>query len=287
MKKLFVLSLFILLSTSVHSKDSFKIVSNSHYVTGYWGDLVKQALEATVEEYGEYEILVYEEVIGNERHRAEMQTGKLINVRIGVSTVEREEIYIPIKIPLRKGLLNYRLLVAKKGDIDKLKNVDSIDELRKFKFGSVDSWVTTKILEDNQFEVVPVVDSSRLFGMLKAQRYDLALRGVNEVFTELELDKNKLEVAVVPDIGVYISSPTYIFVSKTAPRLAERLTKGLDEMIVSGEFDEIFYKWHKESIDKAKISERKFIVVDNPELPQSRLPKNPKLWLPDVAKTIQ
>ncbi|MBO1255894.1 transporter substrate-binding domain-containing protein [Alteromonas sp. 5E99-2] len=280
-------SLFIFCNQA-YSKDTFKMLVNSHYVTGYWDELVREALEITAKEYGEYDIRLYKEVIGNERHTAELQKGELVNVRIGVASDERQKMYIPVKIPLRKGLLNYRLLVAKKSDEVKYSQLTTLDELRKFKFGLVDSWVTTDILKRNSFDVVPVNDSGRLFGMLAADRYDLTMRGTNEVFTELNIDDpNGEKYAVVPNIGVYINTPTYIFVSKQAPVLAERLTKGLEIMLDNGQFDEIFYRWHKDHIDKANLKKRFFIEIDNPTLTLDAIPKEKKYWLPSVLSKLE
>ncbi len=288
MKQIICFFVLFLFCNQAYSKDTFKILVNSHYVTGYWDELVREALKITAEEYGEYDIRLYKEVIGNERHTAELLKGELINARVGVASDERHNTYIPVKIPLRKGLLNYRLLVAKKDEATKYSQIQTLDELKQFKFGLVDSWVTTGILTSSGFDVVPIIDSGRLLGMLAAGRYDLTLRGANEVFTELNIDDPDGEkYAVVPNIGVYINSPTYIFISKQAPVLAERLQKGLEIMLDSGQFDEIFYRWHEDHIANANLEQRSFIELNNPTLTLSDIPTKPKYWLPSVLDRLE
>lgn len=265
---------------SVEGKDIFKIAANSHYVSGYWFELVSLALDRTSDEFGEYDIQVYNEVIGNERHRAEMLRGELINARIGLSTLEREQIYLPIKIPLRKGLLNYRLLVARKDKVKEIERKFRLSGLDGLKIGLVESWVTSSILRHHEFQVITIADSSKLFRLLLVDRYEVTLRGANEVYTELEIDEAEGEqFAIVPNFGVYIASPSYIFVSKQAPGLAERIEKGLELLIEDGTFDDTFYKWHADSIEKAQIDKRTFIQVDNPFLPTALLPTRKSLWL--------
>ena len=269
------------------AKDSFKIVANSHYSSGYWQQLVKATLEETVKDFGEYEMIVHQEFIGNQRHDTEVKLGTFINVRIGVSTAEREDAYIPIKVPLRKGLINYRLLVVNKNDVDRFTKARTAEDLKAFKFGLVESWITTDIFKRNNMNVVPVVDPTRMLTMLERQRYDATVRGTNEVYTELAtFDKNGNKFAIVPGVGIYINSPTYIFVSKKAPGLAKRLDVGLRRLIANGRFDEMFYKWHKESIERAEIDKRIFIKIDNPVLPDELIPKQKELWLPRIAEHL-
>lgn len=279
-KYLFFMFVCCVSSINVLAKDVFKIAANSHYVSGYWEELLTSSLDITEKEFGSYEIVIHQHGMGNDRHMQEMIKGELINARVGITTPEREAAYIPIKIPIRKGLLNYRLLVANKSELHKFKEVKTLQQLMELKVGLVDRWVTSDILEHHKFNLMRMLDYDSLFRMLLAKRYDYTVRGVNEVYTELEFSQPQgADFAVVPNIGLYINSPTYLFISKRNPGLAKRVEKGFETMIQSGQFDEIFYKWNQESIDKANIKGRTFFKVENPLLPADSLPSRPELWV--------
>jgi hypothetical protein len=275
-----LLSLVLLLAVmNVQANDVFKIAANNHYVSGYWEEMLTAGLEVTKEEFGPYEIVIHKHALGNDKHMREMIKGELINARVGVTTPEREAAYITIKIPLRKGLLNYRVLVANRTELGKFEGIENLEQLKKLKVGLVDRWIISDLFQQQGFSLMRIVDYTSLFPMLMAKRYDYTTRGVNEVYTELEFNQPEgADFAVVPNIGLYISTPSYLFISKQHPRLAKRIETGFELMLESGRFDEIFYKWHQSSIDRAGIKHRKFFKIENPLLPSISLPTRPELW---------
>lgn len=265
--------------TNVYAIDVFKIAGNNHYVSGHWEELLTAALDITSENFGPYEIVIHAHGMGNERHQKEMIKGELINTRAGVTTPKREASYIPIKIPIRKGLLNYRLLVANTSELQKFSHIKTFEQLKELKVGLIDRWIISDIFEHHNFEVLRIADYDSFYRMLKAKRYDYTVRGVNEIYAELETKQPEgADFSVVPNIGVYINSPTYFFVSKRHPRLAQRIEIGLEKIIKNGQFDEIFYKWHQTSIDKSDINNRIFITVENSTLPDSTPTGRAELW---------
>lgn len=268
-----------LITTSVYAKDVFKIAANNHYVSGHWEELLRAGLEITREEFGPYELIIHEHAMGNKRHLQEMIKGELINTRVGITTPERESALITIRIPIRKGLLNYRLLLANKSELNKFEGIETLEQLKKLKVGLVDRWITSDILELNQFNLLRIPDYDSLFRMLMAKRYDYSVRGANEIYSEINYNQpDGADFAVVPHIGLYINSPTYLFISKRHPKLAKRIEVGFESMLKNGQFDEIFYKWHQDSIDKANLKGRKFINIENPLLTNNTPINRPELW---------
>jgi hypothetical protein len=269
---------------NIWAKDVFKIAANSHYVSGHWEELLKASLDITREEFGPYEIVIHSHGMGNERHLKEMIKGELVNTRVGITTPAREDAFIPIKIPIRKGLLNYRLLLTNKSDLHKFEGVETLEQLKKLKAGLVDRWITSDVLDHHNFNLFRIEDYDSFFRMLQAKRYDYTVRGVNEIYAEIDFKQPQgAEFAVIPNIGLYINSPTYFFISKRHPKLATRLEVGLEMLLKTGQFDRIFYKWHQKSIDKANIKERVFINVGNPFLPVNTPIERPELWFKPSA----
>jgi ABC-type amino acid transport substrate-binding protein len=198
---------------------------------------------------------------------------------VGITTPEREAAFIPIRIPIRKGLLNYRLLLTNKSELSKFEGIVTLEQLKKLKAGLVDRWITSDILQHNNFNILRILDYDSLFRMLIAKRYDYTVRGVNEIYGELTSHKYKdADFAVVPNIGLYINSPTYFFISKRHPKLAKRVELGFELMLENGQFDQIFYKWHQKSIDKANLKGRVLININNPFLPIDTPKDRPELW---------
>ena len=64
------------------------------------------------------------------------------------------------------------------------------------------------------FKVKKGSDYNGLFRMLDSHRFNFLPRSVNEVFDELDQRKDVLKnVVIAPNIALYISGPSYIFVS--------------------------------------------------------------------------
>jgi len=264
---------------NVCANDVYKIAGNNHYVSGHWEELLTASLDITREEFGPFEIVIHAHGMGNERHLKEMIKGELINTRVGVTTPKREVSYIPIKIPVRKGLLNYRLLLANTSQLHKFADIKTFEQLKKLKVGLIDRWIISDVFQHNNFDVMRIADYDSFYRMLMAKRYDYTVRGVNEIYVDLDTKQPEgADFSVVPNIGVYINSPTYFFISKRHPRLAKRIETGLEQIIKTGQFDEIFYKWHQTSIDKAEINSRIFIPVENSNLPANTPTDRAELW---------
>jgi ABC-type amino acid transport substrate-binding protein len=282
-KKIIGLNFFGLLFLAMSAmntlaKDVYKIAANQQNL-GYWQALLTAGLDNTKQEFGPYEIVIYEHALGNERHKQEIIKGDLINARVGLTTVERETNFHPIRIPVRKGLLNNRLLLTNQSELKKFEGIETLEQLKQLKVGLVDRWITSDIFHHHDFDTTRIIEYAGLFRALKAKRYDYTVRGVNEIYTELDNNQTMgSNFAIVPNLGLVIQAPSYFFISKQHPRLAKRLETGLENMIKSGEFDRIFLKWHQTSIDRANLQDRKLIEIGNPFLPAYIPTERPELW---------
>ena len=207
------------------------------------------------------------------------EKGSLINTYVAVTTPEWEERVTAIRIPLRRGLLNYRLLVINRDESHLFENISNIDELKTLKAGLVRGWATTSIFEQEGFKIEIVNDFDGMFRMLAQHRFHFTVRGVNEIFDELSQRKAKLgKLIPAPNIALYIPSPTYLFVSPKFPRLAKRLEKGLELMVEDGTLERIFHQYFADDIERAELADRHIIYFDNPYLPENTPLDNKKLW---------
>jgi hypothetical protein len=193
---------------------------------------------------------------------------------------EKENILLPIRIPLYKGLFGYRVLLINKDNLSKFNHIETIDDLKKLTLGQGSSWADTKILEANGFNVVKTMKYQSLIYMLDGGRFDAFPRGVHEPWEELNT-YSKLNLAVEPNIMLVYRMPFYLFVNKNNTSLATDIDRGFNVAIADGSFDKHFYSNHsvRAAISYANMSHRKVFELKNPNLPDETPINRPELWL--------
>lgn len=185
-----------------------------------------------------------------------------------------------IRIPVLKGLLGYRLFLIRRHDIEKFDQIESLYQLQTLKAGLRQQWSTTDAMTRLGFQIVTGSNYEGLFTMLMANRFDYFPRGVNEIFREYDLRSCDLpDIVIEPSLALYLPQPTYIFVSKNTPRLAQRIETGLRHMIQDGSFDKLFGVYHESSIQQAELANRKIFRVENPLLSKHTPFNDESLWI--------
>lgn len=242
-------------------------------------EVIQSALEHTKDTYGPYLISTSAPLMNSLQAMRQLQNGELLNVFIALTNKDWESNTIPIRIPLRRGLLSYRLLLTHKRYLPLLKNVNDVSDLMSLQVGLRHNWSITKILSLRGFDIVPSKSYEGLFAMLNSQRFHYIPRGINEIYNELDSRKSKLNnVVIEPKLVLYIPSPTYLFVSPKYPRLAQRFEDGLELMVANGTLKAIFDNYFTHHIERADIKNRRIIVVDNPLLPELTPLERSELW---------
>lgn len=242
-------------------------------------ELLRTALSLTQDKYGPYEIIPTAVLTRTSRAILEVNSGKKTNVFIALTTNTWEEKTIPIRIPVRRGILNYRLLVTHKDNLEKFAQIKSYDDLKQYEMGLLSGWATAEVMEKHSLKVSNYNAYSGLFYMLETKRIDYIPRGINEVYDELDFYRSNMKnLVVVPNVALYIPAPTYVFVSPNAPRIAKRLKEGLSMMVENKKLEEIFNRFYAEKIAKADLASRTIIKIDNPLLPPLTPVDNQALW---------
>lgn len=245
----------------------------------YTIELLTLALQKTQPSYGNFRIEHSYRHMPRNRVLRQLLEGKNINAFVAVTRAEWEQELIPIRIPLLKGLLSYRLLLIREEDQYKFNKKADAGELKKLQAGLRQQWTTTLSMQAANYPVVTGSSYVGLFGMLSRGRFDYFPRGINEVFDELETYKAIYpNIKIDSDLAIFLASPSYFFISPEYPRLAARISKGFEMMISDGSFDQIFYRYHSEQIKKAKLKGRKIIKIENKLLPLKTPLSNQALW---------
>lgn len=212
----------------------------------------------------------------------ELKKNQRVNVAAFAPTAEREEQAIAIRIPASKGLLGFRVCLIRAGEEETFKNIRSLDDWisNGLSMGQGTHWPDTPILASNGLKVVKSVRYKPLFHMLEKKRFDCFPRSVNEVISELEMPENK-NLALEKYLLFQYRLPTFFFVNKNKPALAERIERGLTIAIKDGSFDELFNKHHWRSLKKVNVGQRQIIKLENPYLSEKtrQSVNKPELWL--------
>ncbi|MFZ6849021.1 hypothetical protein [Undibacterium sp. RuRC25W] len=195
-----------------------------------------------------------------------------------MSTNERENNLIPIRIPLDKGTLGWRISFVTNKKRDLLKQVKTLIDLQKFDAGQVHDWPDTEILQSNNLNVVSSSTYEASFKMLEVNRFDYFPRAIFEIWGELAAHSaSPLEVE--RHIVLHYPTAYYFFVSPRKSAFARDLNSGMERIVADGQFERIFQKYHRESIQKANIKRRTIIELSNPLLDSQKLPFNrQELW---------
>lgn len=195
-----------------------------------------------------------------------------------MSTDEREAQMIPVRIPIDKGLIGWRIPLVTHDKRSIFSSIKTLTELAAYSAGQGHDWPDTPILKHNGIRVHTSTSYESLFSMLEAGRFDYFPRSLFEIWKEVESHQGK-NLHIEENIILHYQSAYYFFVSPRRPQLAEDLRLGLEEMIANGSFEKIFQKHHQTSLKNANIKQRVVIELHNPLLKPDRLPLHrDELW---------
>ena len=264
---MFVLSFFSFQSNAIdivtvnvgESKDDSRIL--------FKNELVKLALDITKEEYGEYKIVTNPNRMNIARAFRELEKGKNLSLTFAHTRPEFEQMANPIRVSIRGGIDSYRLLVIRKGQQALFNGVKTLEDLQQRKVGLSPNWTTHKIMAENGFNIVDTPNYASMFRMLEQGRFDFMPRAINEVYDELALYKPIDEgIEVLPNIALYIPSVSYMFVSRSQPRIFQRLNSGLHATSINGDLSKLTDKYYKTFITRAKLQNRRIITIQSSQL---------------------
>ncbi len=269
-------------SINAYSMDEIRLVpgqSEKDTRHNYPNRILKAALDVTIETDGPYTFAYAPGPMARKRALDELKSGVLINVFEAPTQEEWEQTLTPIRIPVRKGLLGYRLLLVKKGNLNKFRELKTIEELKTFKAGLGAQWSTTIVMKALGFSIVKGLKYEGLFAMLNENRFDYFPRGINEVYEEFESRKAKYpEMRIEPTKVLYFTTPTYFFVSPRYPKLADRIKRGLLAIIENGVMDKEFYLEFGDYIEQSQLENRLILKVKNKLLSNETPLGKSKLW---------
>ena len=251
--------------------------------------VLRVALQKTVPRYGPFEMKQSTQSMSPQRVAQELLTPRgRINVFARATSPELEQQYIPVRLPIDKGLLGYRIFLVRYADLPRFRAVHTLDDLRKLRVGQGKDWVDVPLLRDAGFNVVEGTSYRGLFAMLAASRFDWFSRGIDEAQREYaERHPTYPNLAIEPTLLLQYPLPLYFFTRRDAEGklLAQRITDGMEMMIKDGSLNALFQQYKGESIKSGGLQKRRVLHLDNPHLtPETPLARS-ELWFnPNTGK---
>lgn len=223
--------------------------------------------------------------ISNTKILNEVKTGGM-DVMWSMTSRELEDQLQAIYFPIFRGMLGMRLAIVEKEKSELFRNVQNLDDLKKFVAGQGKVWPDTRILEHNGLKVAKTLKYPNLFYMLEGDRFDYFPRGINEPWDEIKRYK-ELNLTVDKYIMIRYRAPLYYFVRKDDVQLQRKMNATLEAMVVDGTFEKMFLNDSqvKEALTKANVNKRVVIDIDNPLLTSKTPIDRKELWFDPLSYT--
>lgn len=246
-------------------------------------EILKMALEKTAPEFGPFELGPSDLIMTEARYLFELKNGKHTNIAWSSTSVEKETELLPLRIPLRKGILGYRVAFTSKSKQAKIDQVKTLDGLKALTVGQGVGWGDVKLYEANGIKVI-VSKYENLFKMTAGGRFDIFPRGISEIGAEFASHgKDNPTLVVEQNLLIYYPWPYYFFFNKKDVLLRKRIESGILLMKKDGSFDAIFNKFNSKAIEQANLKNRRVIKIKNDMLPKETPLNDPTLWFDPTA----
>ena len=244
--------------------------------------VLRVALEKTAPRFGKFELRQSTQVMSWQRIGQELaRPDGGINIIARSTSPELEKQFIPIRLPIDRGLLGYRIFLVREADLPRFAKVRTLDDLRKLRAGQGKDWIDVPIMRNGGLTVVEGATYRGLFAMLDAGRFDFFSRGIDEAGREYEERRATYpNMAVEPTLLLQYPLPLYFFLRRDAEgeRLARRIGEGMEMMIKDGSLNALFQKFKGESIKSGALHKRRVIHLDNPHLTLETPLSRGELW---------
>lgn len=208
----------------------------------------------------------------------ELQGGRGIDVMWTMTTRERERDMLPVRIPIYKGLIGWRLLLVRAADLPRFATVRERHDLAALTALQGHDWPDTAILRANGLQVHTSAYYNSMFPMLANGRADYFPRSIIEIWNEAEANRNA-KLVVEPTLLLRYPAAFYFFVNKGNTALARDIETGLNAMLADGSFDRLFHQYYDPVLKMANLPGRRVIDLANPVLPAQTPLQRRELWL--------
>jgi hypothetical protein len=244
-----------------HSQDNDKDTRKLYEI-----EVLKLALDKTIDKYGDYE-LIPSAKMNIKRAILTLQQNLIENFILKMSaTKEFMDELSYANFPIDRGVLGYRVSFISPLMKERIKDINTLEELKKLSIGQGVGWLDTEILKYNGFNVKVISNYDGFFYMISLNRIDLFSRGINEILSEYKSFAHIKNLDYDRTFLLHYPLPRFFFAHKSNQKSIERIEKGLIIAFEDGSLDKLFDKYYKPSIDFLNLKDRKLYMLENPFL---------------------
>ena len=242
---------------------------------------LRAALDRTCDAFGPFEIDEVGEMPPKRRAAALASGEDGINIAFLAENRELSAHLVPVRVPVDRGLLGYRILLIRKSDQPRFAAIESLGALRAMKFGSLATWDDSAIMSANGIQVVDGNSYDGLFKMLVMGRFAAFSRSIREVAHEY--GRRNLQasgLAIERHLLLHYPMPVYFWLPNTEQgrRQAERVRRGLEAMVADGELRRMFDLAYAEQFAALDLKHRMVIELANPLIDPDSIADDDVTW---------
>lgn len=255
--------------------------SNEDTAHAYFVELLNLALAKTRDNSPYQNVIILDSGQTTQGRAIKLLQENIINVYWTGSNKTRESIMLPIKVPLFKGLLGYRISIIKQQDLLDFTNISEARLKQKIACQG-EHWPDSDILEANGYHVLRVARFDLMFKMLVQGRCDYFPRAIYEGYGELEKAKLKYPNLIIYDETILqYPFPMYFFTSLDNIELAMQIETGLLKALEDGSLQRLMEN-HSTTLGIFPLSQwrdRQYFHLVNDSLPNVSQFIDTPLWL--------
>ena len=200
-----------------------------------------------------------------------------VDVVWAMTSRAREAHLLPVRIPIDRGLIGWRVALIQARQPQLLRDVRSIAALARLSAGQMRDWPDCAILQANGLRLDTSSTYEGLFQQLAAGRIDYFPRSVIEAQSELA-SHAQLPLALDAHLVIRYPAALYFFVGKHRPELARHIEIGLESMLADGSFAQLFQQHFGRLADSLQLPRRHVLELVNPDLPEATPLARKALW---------
>ncbi|MDM7860010.1 amino acid ABC transporter substrate-binding protein [Alteromonas sp. ASW11-36] len=208
----------------------------------------------------------------------QLRENRSVNVVWSMTDAQRETDLLPIRIPIHKGLIGWRVFIIHRDKQRAFSAIQSLAALQRYIPVQGEDWPDTKILQSNGFDVESVTQYLDNFNLITRFQADFFPRSVVEINMELAMDNIDPELVLEESLAIHYPAAMYFFVNRTNPTLAKLIETGLQRAIEDGSFDQLFLLNYQPVLEQLNIPNRRVFELENPLMTAETPVDDEKLW---------
>lgn len=203
-----------------------------------------------------------------------------INLHVMGTSAKLESDLLPVRIPITRGLIGYRLFIIHKEKQTLYDSINSLENLQPLLGIQGLGWSDVELLEYSGLrqKEMPYDD---IFRVIDFGRGDYFSRSIHEAYEEVKERKEEFpNLAVEKKVLLVYPFALFVFSNRENVELVKVIEECFIKAYDDGVFTDFFYNHPhiKDALHEAKINERTIINIPNPFITEETMAIPAKYW---------